>query len=307
VATDYGGTHGEQPWQGAQPQYPGQPPYRPPYGGPAHGGPPQGGPPYGGPPYGGPPLPDRALLARRRTRKIAIAVLVLGGLGFVGFGIGALVQAMPRKFTAEQRQQITDWEFGKRWRDLTAGAIFPASVSYPAPAALDDDPSLRLSAERVGVAKQASCASATDPVAAAVLDRDGCTAILRATYVDGTDSYVVTVGAAVLPGTVQASSAAQAIAGTDGVRSAVHAVPVTGTPAAGFTDKRRQLSGVVSAGSYVVLYTVGYADTRPKEPVTGDSYTDAEMTSAGAGVAHDVLSVLAAPVPPPSCPGAPGC
>jgi hypothetical protein len=283
VATDYGGTHGEQPWQGAQPQYPGQPPYRPPYGGSGHGGPP------------------------RRTRKIAIAVLVLGGLGFVGFGIGALVQSMPRKFTAEQRQQITDWEFGKRWRDLTAGAIFPASVSYPAPAALDDDPTLRLSAERVGVAKQASCASATDPVAAAVLDRDGCTAILRATYVDGTDSYVVTVGAAVLPGTVQASSAAQAIAGTDGVRSAVHAVPVTGTPAAGFTDKRRQLSGVVSAGSYVVLYTVGYADTRPKEPVTGDSYTDAEMTSAGAGVAHDVLSVLAAPVPPPNCPGAPGC
>ena len=74
---------------------------------------------YGGPPYGGPPLPDRALPARRRTRKLAIAVLVLGGLGFVGFGIGALVQAMPRKFTAEQRQQITDWEFGKRWRDLT--------------------------------------------------------------------------------------------------------------------------------------------------------------------------------------------
>ena len=61
---------------------------------------------------------------------------MLGGLGLVGFGIGALVQAMPRKFTAEQRQQITDWEFGKRWRDLTAGAIFPASVSYPAPAPL---------------------------------------------------------------------------------------------------------------------------------------------------------------------------
>ena len=232
---------------------------------------------------------------------------MLGGLGLVGFGTGALVQAMPRKFTAQQRQQITDWQFGKRWRDLTAAAIFPASVSYPAPAALNDDPSLSLSAERLGVAKQASCASATDPAAAAVLDRDGCAAILRATYVDGTDSYVVTVGAAVLPGTAKASSAARAIAGADGVRSALHAVPVTGTPAAAFTDKRRQLSGVVSAGTYVVLYTVGYADTRPKEPVTGDSYTDAEMTSAGAGVAHDVLSVLAAPVPPPSCPGAPGC
>jgi hypothetical protein len=232
---------------------------------------------------------------------------VLGGFGLVGFGVAALLQAMPRKFTAEQRQQITDWEYGKRWRDLTAGAIFPSSVSYAAPALLNYDPPLRLSAERVGLAKQASCASATDPVAAAALDREGCAAMLRATYVDGTDSYVVTVGAAVLPGTAKASSAARAIASANGVRSAVHAVPVAGTAAASFTDKRRQLSGVVSAGTYVVLYTVGYADTRPKEPVTGDSYTDAEMTSAGTGVAQDVLSVLAAPVPPPSCPGAPGC
>lgn len=238
---------------------------------------------------------------------IAIAVLALGALGLVGFGVGALAQAMPRKFTTQQRQQITNWEFGQRWRDLSAEAIFPASVSYPPPVVLDDDPSLLLSAERVGLAKQASCASATDPVAATVLDRDGCAAILRATYVDGTDSYVVTVGAAVLPGTTQAAAAARAIAGTGGVRSAVHAVPVNGTPAAGFTDKRRQLSGVVSAGTYVVLYSVGYADTRPKEPVSGDSYTDKEMTSAGTGIARDVLSVLAAPVRPPSCPGAPGC
>jgi hypothetical protein len=312
VATDYGGTSGGQPWHDGQPQYSGQPP---PYGGPPLGGPPLGGPPYGGAPYGGPPYggppggapPDHGLLTRRRTRVLAITVLVLGGLGLVGFGIGALVQTMPRKFTAEQRQQITNWEFGQRWRDRPAGAIFPASVSYPAPTTLDDDPSLVLSAARVGVAKQASCASATDPAAAAVLGRDGCAAILRATYVDGTDSYVVTVGAAVLPGTAQAAAAARAIDGADGVRSAVHAVPVNGTPAAAFTDKRRQLSGVVSAGTYVVLYTVGYTDTRPKEPVTGDSYTDQEMTSAGTGIARDVLSVLAAPVPPPSCPGTPGC
>ena len=254
------------------------------------------------------PPPDRGALARRRRiRILAVTVLVLGGLGFIGFGIGAWVQVMPRKFTAGQRQQISDWELGKRWRVLTAGAIFPASASYPAPAELSDDPSLMLSARRVGVAKQASCASATDPAAAAALDRDGCAAMLRATYVDATDSYVVTVGAAVLPGADKAASAARALAGADGARSAVHAVPVAGTPAEAFTDKRRQLSGVFSAGTYVVLYTVGYTGTRPSEPVTGDRYTDEEMRSAGTGVAHDVLSVLAAPVPPPSCPGTPGC
>jgi hypothetical protein len=298
VATDYGGTYGGRPWHDAQPQHSDQAPY---------GRPPYGGPPYG-PPPGWTPPPDHGLQARRRrTRIVAVTVLVLGSLGLVGFGIGALTQVMPRKFTAAQRQQITDWEFGQRWRDVAAGAIFPASVSYPAPGALSDDPSLTLSAQRVGVAKQASCASATDPAAAAVLDRDGCAAMLRATYVDRTDSYVVTVGAAVLPGAAKAATAERAIASTNGARSAVHTVPVKGTPAAAFTDKRRQLSGVVSAGTYVVLYTVGYTDTRPKEPVTGDHYTDQEMTSAGVGIANDVLSVLAAPVPPPRCPGTPGC
>lgn len=234
---------------------------------------------------------------------LALAVLVLGALGLVGFGVEAGLQVAPRKFTAAQKQQITDWELGQRWRDLPAGSIFPASVSYPAP--LDGDPAL--SAKRVGVAKQANCGAATDPVAAAALGRDGCAAILRATYVDGTDSYAVTIGAAVLPNSAKAASAARAIDITDGVRSAVHTVPVAGTPAAAFTDKRRQLSGVVSAGSYVVLYTVGYTDTRPKEQVVGDTYTDGEMSSAGVGIAHDVLSVLAAPVPPPGCPGTAGC
>ncbi len=296
MATDYGGAHGGQPWHDAQPQYARQPPYgRPPYGDPARGRPPGWTPPAPGP---------RA--RRGRTRIIAAALLALGGLGLVGFGVAAWVQVMPRKFTASQRQQITDWELGKRWRDLTAGEIFPATVSYGAPRALSDDPSLTLSSRRVGVARQASCAAAVDQAAAAVLGKDGCAAMLRATYVDGTDSYVVTVGAAVLPGAAEATRAAQGIADASGAR-AVHTVPVKNTPAAAFTDKRRQLSGVVSAGAYVVLYTVGYTDTRPREPVTGDPYTDAEMTTAGRGVAHGVLSVLGAPVPPPACPGTPGC
>jgi hypothetical protein len=302
VATDYGGTYGDQPWRDGQPQYPGQQPY----GGSSYGESSHGGPSYERPP-GWTPAPDRGHLARRRTRILAITALVLGVLGLVGFGAGTLVQLMPRKFTAVQQQQITDWEFGKSWRDLPAGTIFPASVSYAPPTTLDDDTSLTLSASRVGVAKQASCASATDPAVASVLDRDGCSAMLRATYVDDTDSYVVTVGAVVLPGADQAATTLHAIAGIVALGSAVHAVPFSGTPAADFTDRRRQLSGVLSAGTYVVLYTVGYADSRPKEQVTADSYADQEMTSAGAGIARDVLSVLAAPVPPPRCPGAPGC
>lgn len=291
MATDYGGTYGGQPRHGAQPPYPGLPEF--------------------GGPSGWEPPPDSGFPARRRrVRFLAFTFLVLGVVGLLGSAAGVASQVLPRKFTAHQRQQITDWEFGKRWRALPAGAIFPVSASYPASAALDDDHGLSLAARRVGVADQASCAAAADPVAAAALDRNGCVAMLRATYVDGTESYVVSVGAAVLPSTSQAAAAALAISSAgdaDGLGPAVRPVAFADTPAADFTGSRRQLSGVVSAGTYVVLYAVGYADSRPREPVAGDSYTDAEMTSAGAGVARAVLSALAAPVPPPSCPGTPGC
>jgi hypothetical protein len=237
-------------------------------------------------------------------------LLVLGAVGFLGSVAGLASQAMPRRFTATQQRQITDWEMGKRWRELPASVIFPASVSYPPPVSVEDGSPLTLSAQRVGIASQASCAAAADPTAAAVLDRDGCTAMLRATYVDETGSYVVTVGAAVLPGSALAAAAAKAITAdgaSSGLGPTVHTVRFAGTSAAGFTNGRRQLSGVLSAGTYVVLYTIGYADSRPREPVAGDSYAHDEMMGAGAGTAHAVLSVLAAPVPSPRCPGTPGC
>lgn len=243
---------------------------------------------------------------------IAWTLIAVGGITAVVALLGVISQGAPRSFTATQRQEITNWEYGKRWRDLPAGTIFPASVGYPAPEALDDDPSLALTAQRVGIAKQASCASAADPAAAAALDRGGCSAMLRATYVDETDSFVVTVGAAVLPDSDEAKTVAGNITSADGPHGlgpTVRALRFAASPAGAFTDKQRQLSGVVSRGTYVVLYTVGYTDARPHQNVSQDNYTTSEMTNVGTGVANHVLSVLAAPVPAPHCPGAgiPGC
>ena len=288
MATEYGGTYGDPPWNGVQPPYAGQPGYG------------------SGPPDGG----SAGWQRRSRTSfVIAVIALVLGVAGLAVSLVGVATQLLPRQFTAGQQRQITNWEFGKRWRDLSAAVIFPASASYSPPAALDDDPSLTLAARRIGIARQATCHAATDAAAAAVLDRDGCSAMLRATYADGTDSYVVTIGVAVLPAAAQASAAVTSLAsaGAGGIEPGVHAVPFANTPAAWFTDQRRQLSGAVSAGTYVVLYTAGYADNRPREPISADGYADAEMTGAAAGVARAVLSVLARPVPSPSCPGTPGC
>ena len=77
--------------------------------------------------------------------------------------------------------------------------------------------------------------------------------------------------------------------------------------AARLYDYNRQISASFTAGPYVVMYAAGYADSRPRVPVTHDAYSDAEMTSMAAGVAHSIANVLAANPAPPHCPGSPGC
>lgn len=240
-------------------------------------------------------------------------MLVLGvaGLGVSLAGVG--MQILPRQFTPHQQRQITDWEVAARWREKAAGTIFPASVQYPAPSVLNG--SLTLTARRIGIARQASCKAATDAAAAVVLDRNGCQAVLRATYADGTDSYVVTVGVAAFGDTAQASTAHQQLAlsapadsaGTGKLAPGVRTVPFHGTPATWFTNRLRQVSASQSAGTYVVFYTVGYADNRPRLAVASDSYTYSEMLSLGQGVTAAVVTELAAPPRQPHCPGTPGC
>ena len=292
MATEYG-AYGDQPWRDAQPQYPGQPS--------------QGD---GPPEYEAQPPAPRPRRRPAASTAIAGIALVLGLVGLIVSVFGVVTQVMPRKFTADQQRAIVNWELDRHWRALRAGSIFPTSVSYTPPAVLDDGPPLTLTAGRIGIAPQASCRAATDAAAAAVLVRNGCASVLRATYTDGTKSYVVTVGLAVLPSTAQAATAVEELGrapATGGIAPGVRAVSFKGTPATWFTSQRRQLSGAVSGGTYVALYTVGYADSRPREPVSGDSYGDGEMTSVGRGVARAVLGTVARPVPTPHCPGTPGC
>ena len=271
MATEYG----DRPWRHAAPSYGGQPPNR----------------------------------ARRGSQRwfAAVAALVLGVAGLAVALTGIALQLLPRQFSAEQQRQITDWEVGKRWRTMPAGTIFPASLHYELSSALSVDLNLQLTADRIGIASQASCAAATDPAAVgAALARHGCEAMLRATYVDGTDSYVITVGVAAMPGSAQANAAERELAGVGG-SSGAGVRTVAGSLAAAFTDSRRQLSASLAAGPYLIFYTIGYTDDRPRQLVTADSYGDAEMTAAGKGVAEAVASTVGKPVPPPQCPGTPGC
>jgi len=205
------------------------------------------------------------------------------------------------------------WEMARRWRATPAGKIFPADASYqPSGFALNAASKPALTAHRLGIARQASCAAATDAAAGRVLDRLGCKVVLRATYADSTSSMILTVGVAVLPGGATARAAVRDLAAAGigrggklppGLRPA--AFP--GTLAARFGDRQRQLNWDVSTGPYLIMSTVGYADGRPRVRVASDAYTDQEMSSLANGVSRVVRGPLGATPPVPLCPRAPGC
>ena len=256
--------------------------------------------------------------ARRRRRAATLVLLVLSVAGLAVSAVGIAVQVLPRQFTATQQHQIEAWEIASRWQELTAAQIFPATVTYSLSAAtLQDAVPLNLDAVRVGIAPQSSCArGVTTAAAAAVLRRSGCKAVLRATYVDATKSYVLTIGVAVLPTASAALDASQGLSQTmlashDSGRAARLAPGVLVVRFRGgesvLYDYSRQIAANFSAGPYLVMYAAGYADSRPQVAVSEDPYSDAEMTSLAVGVARSVARRLIAPPPVPRCPGAPEC
>jgi hypothetical protein len=254
----------------------------------------------------------------RGRRAVALIALGLGLAGLVVSAFGMATQLLPRQFSAAQQQQIEDWEIASRWQQLPAGQIFPASVPYQLPAAvLQDATPLNLNAQRIGIAPQSGCGTGvTTSAAAAVLRRDGCKAVLRATYVDSTWSYVMTVGVAVLPSDAAAAKARQSLAQprltaadnakADRLPAGIQVVRYRGAAAAMF-DYSRQISASFADGPYLVMYAAGYADSRPRVPVASDRYSYAEMTSLARGVAQSVADTLAAQPATPHCPGFPGC
>ena len=260
------------------------------------------------------PGPDEGSVApvgrKRRGWRfgITLTILFVGTAGLAASAAGVSAQLLPRKFTSAQQQEIMNWEAARRWRALPAGKIFPAALTYVLPAqALAANSGLPLRAYRVGISPQTSCEMASDPAASRVLSAGHCSAVLRATYADETDSMLVTVGVAVMPGAGAARSAAGALSAGQELRPGLRAVAFRGTLAASFGNRERQLWWTTSAGPYLIMSTVGYADGRPEVSVTSNPYIDQEMTSLASGVADAVGVPLGASPPPPKCPGAPGC
>lgn len=249
-------------------------------------------------------------------RIAAVAALILGVIGLVVSAAGLVIAVLPRHFSAGQQKAIMDWEVSGRWRELPAGKIFPSTVGYTLPGTVvAQDPPLVLRAVRVTIAPQTRCdAGVSGAAAAGLLNRDGCETMLRATYVDQTMSFVMTVAVAVLPSSGAASAASGRLSGTQlapvldasEIGTGVRTVRYTGADGALY-DYSKQVSATLAAGPYLVLYAAGYADGRPRVPLANDSYSQAEITSLAHGVATTVADSLGSAPAPPHCPGSPGC
>ncbi|KAB8191401.1 hypothetical protein FH608_029490 [Nonomuraea phyllanthi] len=170
----------------------------------------------------------------------------------------------------------------ERWHAWPVSRVFPQFVHGASPSGA------RITYVLAGVAPEAPCRTAFQPAAV----RRGCRVALRATYADSTQTFVATVGVAVLdppepeaperetpvidtPGSgVPGSGTSRS--GTSGSRRSARAsyrtgrpptvrpVAFPGGPAERF-GRRQYVTGVVIEGQdhYLVATAAGYADGRP--------------------------------------------
>jgi hypothetical protein len=220
-----------------------------------------------------PPLPAAAPLPKRRGGLVAVVVLILVGLlGLLGGG-AALGWELTRKATKAEQAAALRTEIASRWQRLPAGKIFPATISYK------NSEGYATTATRVGVAPQTSCASALEQSAVHTFHSDGCSAVLRATYVDESGTLVATVGIAVMPSEFAAFSAQSDVQAVDSGDS-LRAMPIASTIASNFSDAQRGAAEAQFAGPYVFFYTAGYTDGMP----SAAAGTGAELTALGDGI-----------------------
>ncbi|WP_306323324.1 MULTISPECIES: hypothetical protein [unclassified Streptomyces] len=178
------------------------------------------------------------------------------------------------------------------WRNEPADKIFPDELSAYDGTSSATDRKQQMSWVRAGIAQDTSCASGLDGKALQTASAHDCKAVLRATYVDALNSQVATVALVVLGDTAQdeygstpngplADAISESGDGRDGtlhapkVAYSVRAYGVKGTPAANWTDSRRNASAAkVSGDNYVIAVTAGATDGRlaARLPAPWNSY-----------------------------------
>ncbi|MFI8006883.1 hypothetical protein [Streptomyces sp. NPDC086010] len=153
---------------------------------------------------------------------------------------------------------------------------------------------------RVGVARDAGCATGLDPLLLRTLGPVGCERLLRATYTDATRSSVTTVGLVF----TEADAASMSTLGTrfdtqklgDRADLMPRTYPVPGTVAEDFGDRQRAswTVHVLTEVPVVVFAVSGFADGRAvaePQPAAGAMAAGAATVQAQAGLGHEAKGV----------------
>jgi hypothetical protein len=222
-----------------------------------------------------------------------ISLLVLLALGAAGGGAAGFVKAAHRHPSQAQITAAGKREQAVLWERLSAGQIFPASVSYPNTLGADTKATL------VGIAPQAPCRSAVDAKAAPVLAAAGCVTMLRATYADASGTALATIGIAVMRSPAAAASAMGKLRVSGG---GLLPLSFPGTVANAFSGKARETHAVQDfVGPYVFLYAAGYADGRSttlSSSAGGGSLGETVTADLGVNVVTSLVQAFQVPANP---------
>lgn len=193
--------------------------------------------------------------SRARTAFLAIAAAACAALALLAaVRVGDELNRPP---TGPELVQAAQKEMAARWRDRTAGEIFPATVRYRPEIGGAEV------ASRVGIDPGGRCADALDRASADTARKGGCVALLRATYLDRMQGLLITVGVLAFPGERPAEAFTAALPKGDTPAPGLRVAAFPSSVAARFGDSARQSAASGRRGPYVVLATIGYADGRP--------------------------------------------
>ncbi|MHC5903735.1 hypothetical protein ACVNF4_07455 [Streptomyces sp. S6] len=217
-----------------------------------------------------------------RGRVVAAAACVVLGLGLMGGAVtgswlvGGDAQAAGGSYAAASAI----------WHSVPVDQLFPVTVDGQGAGPGGADRTWT----RIGVAPDGGCENAFDPLLAQVLTPVGCDRLLRATYIDATQSYVTTVGLLFTKADAATMRALDARFEKEGLSRRADLMPrpyaVPDTLAARFgTAQRASWSVSVLTDAPVVVYSVsGWADNRTVD--TPQPAAEATATGAGSAVAQ---------------------
>ncbi|MEU8245445.1 hypothetical protein [Nonomuraea sp. NPDC048916] len=230
---------------------------------------------------------------RRWFVALVGAVLAVSAVVVLIGTVGLFAETRSRPLTGAEQARYKQEEIARRWQAWPATGVFPAEVKY---VGLDR---AQQYARRVGIAPETECRDAVDTSVAGILDDHGCVAMLRATYIDQTSTFVFTVGVAVLKDEDSRISATEQLSQDD--RVGVLPVAFPGTVTERFGNTQRQRTGWVGAGPYIVFSTAGYADGRTRAAIPPEEMLHSELWPAAKSIGNQIAYFLADPPKVPPC------